>query len=142
MQPQAGSDAAILGRAAPAIGTTGGACALIKYKRENAMSFTQLAPPLPVFVTGKGKAMAVGVIDHGPGHSLVWVTALEDGGEISCAPNDKIRLCASWPDARPKGGRHGELGIEAADGDSVPARRSDLRALHIPDADAEYSAFP
>ena len=58
--------------------------------------FTQLDPALPVFVEGKGKGLAHAVIDYGPEHNLVWVTAIDASGEIWCAPNPKVRMQANW----------------------------------------------
>ena len=39
--------------------------------------FTQLNPPLPVTVIDKGQGLALAVIDYGPEHNLLWVTALD-----------------------------------------------------------------
>ena len=58
--------------------------------------FTQLNPPLPVLVTDKGTGMAIAVIDYGAEHNLLWVTALDQSGEIWCAPNPKVRMQANW----------------------------------------------
>ncbi|MEO1922751.1 MAG: hypothetical protein ABGW84_12810 [Sphingomonadaceae bacterium] len=58
--------------------------------------FTQLNPPLPVFVIERGEGLAFAVIDYGPEHHLIWVTALNDGGEIWCAPNPKVRMQKNW----------------------------------------------
>lgn len=60
------------------------------------MSFTQLATPLPVQVIGKGKGLCFAVIDYGPEHNLLWVTALDEGGEIWCAPNPLVRMQGNW----------------------------------------------
>jgi hypothetical protein len=60
------------------------------------VSFTQLASPIPVFVIDKGKGIAFAVIDYGPEHNLIWVTALDDSGEIWCAPNPLVRFRANW----------------------------------------------
>jgi hypothetical protein len=62
----------------------------------NAMSFTQLNPPLPLTVLDKGKGYAIGVIDYGQEHNLIWVTALDESGEIWCAPNPKVRFQPNW----------------------------------------------
>lgn len=64
------------------------------------MSFTQLTSPLPVFVIGKGKGTAMAVIDYGPEHNLIWVTAIDDSGEIWCAPNSLVRMQANWTSGR------------------------------------------
>ena len=65
--------------------------------------FTQLNPPLPVLVTDKGTGMAFAVIDYGAEHNLLWVTALDQSGEIWCAPNPKVRMQANWSMKRPQG---------------------------------------
>lgn len=62
--------------------------------------FTQLDPPLPVYVVGKGTGLAIGVIDYGIEHNLLWITALDDGGEIWCAPNPRVRMQANWSAGR------------------------------------------
>jgi len=66
------------------------------------MSFTQLNPPLPLEVIDKGKGMAIGMIDYGPEHNLIWVTAIDDTGEIWCAPNPKVRMQQNWTMGRGK----------------------------------------
>lgn len=58
--------------------------------------FTQLNPPLPLHVLGKGDGQAIGMIDYGPEHDLIWVTALDANGEIWCAPNPQVRMQANW----------------------------------------------
>ena len=58
--------------------------------------FTQLNPPLPVTILDRGKGLAMAVIDYGPEHNLIWVTALDDSGEIWCAPNPKVRMQTNW----------------------------------------------
>ncbi|WBY16052.1 hypothetical protein PF049_10655 [Erythrobacteraceae bacterium WH01K] len=58
--------------------------------------FTQLDPPLPVIVLDRGKGLAMAVIDYGPEHNLIWVTAIDDTGEIWCAPNPKVRMQTNW----------------------------------------------
>ena len=58
--------------------------------------FTQLNPPLPVKVEDRGAGLAIAVIDYGPEHNLIWVTALDDSGEIWCAPNPMVRMQANW----------------------------------------------
>ena len=51
------------------------------------MAFHQLDPTLPVHVLGKGPGYAFGMIDYGQEHNLIWVTAIDETGEIWCAPN-------------------------------------------------------
>lgn len=60
------------------------------------MAFTQLNPTLPVHVEGKGAGYAFAVIDYGQDHNLIWITALNDSGEIWCAPNPKVRVLPNW----------------------------------------------
>jgi hypothetical protein len=60
------------------------------------MSFTQLAPNIPVSVEGKGHGSAFAVIDYGEEHNLIWVVALDDSGEIWCSPNPKVRMQKNW----------------------------------------------
>lgn len=66
------------------------------------MSFNQLNPPMPVFILGKGRGSALAVIDYGPEHNLIWVTAIDETGEIWCAPNPTVRMQANWTMGRPK----------------------------------------
>jgi hypothetical protein len=58
--------------------------------------FTQLNPPLPMHVESKGSGLALAVIDYGPEHQLLWVIALDAGGEIWCVPNPQVRMQANW----------------------------------------------
>ncbi len=58
--------------------------------------FAQLDPALPLHVLGKGDGYAIGLIDYGQEHNLIWVTALDASGEIWCAPNHKVRLGKNW----------------------------------------------
>lgn len=58
--------------------------------------FTQLNPTIPVHVLGKGDGYAFGMIDYGQEHNLIWVTSMDDTGEIWCAPNPKVRLGRNW----------------------------------------------
>lgn len=66
------------------------------------MSFQQLDPPLPVHVLDKGVGYAFAVIDYGQEHNLIWVTAINETGEIWCAPNPRVRLQANWTMGRKK----------------------------------------
>lgn len=66
------------------------------------MAFTQLNPPIPLDVLDHGKGHAIGMIDYGPDHGLIWVTAIDDTGEIVCAPNDTVRMESGWVAARPR----------------------------------------
>lgn len=58
--------------------------------------FTQLNPPIPLHVVGKGDGTALAVIDYGQEHHLIWVTAINATGEIWCAPNPKVRVQGNW----------------------------------------------
>ncbi len=64
--------------------------------------FQQLEPPIPVHVLDKGAGFAFAVIDYGQEHNLIWVTAINDTGEIWCAPNPRVRLQANWTMGRKK----------------------------------------
>ena len=64
--------------------------------------FTRIDPPLPMHVVDKGSGQAFAVIDYGVEHHLVWVIALDDGGEIWCTPNPKVRMQANWTMGRTK----------------------------------------
>lgn len=58
--------------------------------------FTQLNPPIPLHVLDKGDGQAMAVIDYGPEHNLIWVTAIDATGEIWCAPNPQVRMQGNW----------------------------------------------
>ena len=58
--------------------------------------FTQLNPQIPLHVLGKGDGIAFGLIDYGPEHNLIWVTALDANGEVWCAPNPTVRFQKNW----------------------------------------------
>ena len=45
---------------------------------------------------------AFAVIDYGQEHNLIWVTAINDTGEIWCAPNPRVRMQANWTMGRAK----------------------------------------
>lgn len=60
------------------------------------MAFQQLDPPIPVQIIDKGKGYAFAIIDYGPEHNLIWVTALDESGEIWCAPNPLVRMQGNW----------------------------------------------
>jgi hypothetical protein len=60
------------------------------------MSFTQLNPCIPVTVLDKGRGTAIAVIDYGQEHNLIWIVALDCGGEIWCSPNPMVRLQKNW----------------------------------------------
>jgi len=58
------------------------------------MALTQLNPPLPM-LTPKGVGVAHFVIDNGIEHHLVWVVAMDEGGEIWSIENPHVRLTAN-----------------------------------------------
>lgn len=58
--------------------------------------FTQPNLPIPLHVLDKGDGLAFGVIDYGPEHNLLWITAIDATGEIWCAPNPKVRMQPNW----------------------------------------------
>ena len=64
--------------------------------------FTQLNPQIPLHVLGKGDGIAFGLIDYGPEHNLIWVTALDANGEVWCAPNPTVRFQKNWTLGRPE----------------------------------------
>lgn len=58
--------------------------------------FVQLNPTIPIYVVDKGSGYAFAVIDYGQEHNLIWVTAINETGEIWCAPNPKVRIADNW----------------------------------------------
>ncbi len=52
---------------------------------------TQLNPPIPVFISGRGTGLAHLVIDYGPEFHLLWTVILDKGGEIWTLPNPLVR---------------------------------------------------
>jgi hypothetical protein len=63
---------------------------------------TQLNPPVPLHVLGRGDGYALAVIDYGQEHNLLWVTAITATGEIWCAPNPQVRMQQNWSMGRPE----------------------------------------
>ena len=88
--------------------------------------FTQLDPPIPLHVLGKGDGYALGVIDYGQEHNLLWVTAIDATGEIWCAPNPEVRMQANWSMARPRS-MAVKASNEARAGEASRNRSSPLR---------------
>ena len=88
--------------------------------------FTQLNPAIPLHVLGKGDGYAIGLIDYGQEHNLIWVTAIDDTGEIWCAPNHTVRLSKNWTMGRAESSaitRDKQLapnGTAAAPGERMP----------------------
>ncbi|MCB2047212.1 MAG: hypothetical protein KDE32_03185 [Novosphingobium sp.] len=58
--------------------------------------FTQLNPALPLHVLDRGDGYAIGIIDYGQEHNLIWVTVLNESGEVWCAPNPMVRFGKNW----------------------------------------------
>lgn len=76
------------------------------------MAFQQLDPTIPVHVIDKGAGFAFAVIDYGQEHNLIWVTAINETGEIWCAPNPQVRLQGNWTMGR---SRPGAVAAKGAD---------------------------
>ena len=66
----------------------------------------------------KGAGLAFAVIDYGAEHNLIWVTALDEGGEIWCAPNPKVRVAENWSLGRSKDSIAGADSLAAPEGDT------------------------
>ena len=80
----------------------------------------QLNPPIPMHVLDKGDGYAIAMIDYGQEHNLIWVTAIDETGEIWCAPNPKVRLQQNWSMGRPQGAavaasKEAESGLQHTD---------------------------
>jgi hypothetical protein len=52
---------------------------------------TQLDPPIPVHVMGRGDGMAQLVIDYGPDYDLCWIVFMDDDGQCWAVRNPGIR---------------------------------------------------
>ena len=61
--------------------------------------FTQLQTTIPM-KTSKGAGLAFAVIDYGLEHSLLWVVAIDDSGEVWCVPNEGVRMQKNWSAGR------------------------------------------
>ena len=72
---------------------------------------TVLALLLKVFFA----LLVIGLIDYGPEHNLIWVTAIDRTGEIWCAPNPKVRMLKNWTMGRAENPL-----VEASKGASTP----------------------
>lgn len=53
--------------------------------------FTQLNPPIPMYVADKGEGIAIAVIDYGIDFDLYWIVAMNNGGEIWAIKNPEVR---------------------------------------------------
>lgn len=100
--------------------------------------FTQLDPPIPLHVIGKGDGFAIGVIDYSQEHNLVWVTALNNSGEIWCAPNPIVRLAKNWtmgrtvpsvPDGAFQCGQRGDADVSSASAPDNPVNGQPRREI-------------
>jgi len=65
--------------------------------------FTQLNPLIPVLVVDRGEGFAFGVIDYSQEHHLMWVIAMDEGGDIWCVTNDQVRVQKNWSIGRTAG---------------------------------------
>jgi hypothetical protein len=54
-------------------------------------------------VVGKGEGHALAVIDYSQDHSLMWIIAMSDSGEIWTVPNEKVRALYNYSLDRVKG---------------------------------------
>ncbi|WP_277981906.1 hypothetical protein [Sphingomonas phyllosphaerae] len=66
------------------------------------MSFQQLDPPLPGRCARSRRGLRFHGNDYGQEHNLIWVTALNETGEIWVAPNPRVLLQANWTVGRAK----------------------------------------
>lgn len=60
------------------------------------MAVNQLNPPVPLHVLGKGDGLAIAVIDYGPDYDLLWVTIINETGEVWTANNKNVRGVKNW----------------------------------------------
>jgi hypothetical protein len=54
----------------------------------------QLNPQIPVYIVDKGEGYALALVDYSQDHSLMWLVAMNDTGEMWIVPNEKVR--AQW----------------------------------------------
>ncbi len=52
---------------------------------------TQLNPPIPLYVSGKGAGVAILVTDYGFDWDFQWTIILNDTGEIWTVRNSQVR---------------------------------------------------
>jgi len=52
----------------------------------------QLNPSIPVMIVGKGTGEAIGWFDYSKEDHLMWLVALDEGGEVWLVPNTHVRL--------------------------------------------------
>lgn len=58
----------------------------------------QLNPSIPVIVISKNnaKGRAIGWVDYSSEENLIWITVIDESGEVWCVPNPEIRLQKNW----------------------------------------------
>ncbi|WJY17978.1 hypothetical protein QQS45_10115 [Alteriqipengyuania flavescens] len=49
---------------------------------------------------GRGKTLALEVVDYGAVHHLIWFTAIDEAKETWCAPNPSLRIQDNWTTGR------------------------------------------
>ena len=57
--------------------------------------FVQLNPTIPVQFNDR-KAYAIGVIDYGQEHHLLWVCVCDKTGEVWTVANPQIKVRSNW----------------------------------------------
>lgn len=62
---------------------------------------TELRQPLAVR-TPKGEGYAIMVVDYGPESSLLWVTVLNESGEVWAVRNEEVRVKGNWSLGAPR----------------------------------------
>jgi hypothetical protein len=73
----------------------------------------QLDPTIPM-MTPKGSGYALFVVDYSQEHHLMWVVALDDGGEIWMFENPEVRVQSNFTL-----GRHSDRQDDEGSGNSV-----------------------
>ncbi len=59
------------------------------------MAILQLNPTIPMW-TEKGVGYAIAIIDYSQEHSILWLIALNETGEIWAMPNEDVRLVRNY----------------------------------------------
>lgn len=93
---------------------------VIVHRQKGALMMLQLDPTIPM-MTPRGSGYALFVVDYSQEHHLMWVVALDDGGEIWMFENPEVRVQSNFtlgrrPD-RAFGMRAGRLSPAAAASD-------------------------
>ena len=78
----------------------------------------QLDPTIPM-MTPKGSGYALFVVDYSQEHHLMWVVALDDGGEIWMFENPDVRVQSNFTLGRRPDRAFGMRTGPAATGDAV-----------------------